>query len=69
MNNKGMTYVELLCALGIGAAITAATVTAVTAAKDKSVEMCEQHVETYENIDHGATTGEDIDFENIYSVR
>ena len=62
MNNKGLTYVEVLCALGIGAMITAATVGAVQAGKDKAVEMTEEHVKVYESIDNG-TYEEEI--ENI----
>ncbi len=58
MNNKGLTYIELLVALGISGAIGASVAGACMKAKDKATEMTNEHIAVYQDIDKAVNSGE-----------
>ena len=61
VNNKGLSYVEILTVLGITSVITASIIGAAMNAKEKAIDMTEEYVDTYETVEEMTTM--DADFE------
>ena len=61
VNNKGLSYVEILTVLGITSVITASIIGAAMNAKEKAIDMTEEYVNTYEAVEE--MTMMDADFE------
>ena len=60
VNNKGLSYVEILTVLGITSVITASIIGAAMNAKEKAIDMTEEYVGTYETVEE--MTMMDADF-------
>ena len=61
VNNKGLSYVEVLTVLGITSVITASIIGAAMNVKEKAIDMTEEYVDTCETVEE--MTMMDADFE------
>lgn len=61
MNDKGVTYIEVLAVLGITAIITAATVSMIQDAKEKAISKTNEYIETVQGVDKKITGNNEIE--------